>query len=102
MYLSKATDDDIFLFMAADIYDAIESCCKTSCGYTSVRNFDQKKSDLMNIFFQLKNVKDHRLDNRMESFFLAETIKYLYLIFDENNFLHSNGEYATEHRTSHG
>jgi mannosidase alpha-like ER degradation enhancer 2 len=38
----------------------------------------------------------------MESFFLAETIKYLYLIFDEKNFLHSNGEYATEHRTSLG
>lgn len=38
----------------------------------------------------------------MESFFLAETIKYLYLIFDENNFLHSNGEYATEHRTDFG
>ncbi|CAF4569033.1 unnamed protein product, partial [Rotaria magnacalcarata] len=38
----------------------------------------------------------------MESFFLAETIKYLYLIFDENNFLHANGEYATEHRTASG
>ncbi|CAF4286731.1 unnamed protein product [Rotaria sordida] len=38
----------------------------------------------------------------MESFFLAETIKYLYLIFDEDNFLHSNGEYATEHQTSLG
>lgn len=37
MYLSKATNDDTFLFMAADIFDAIESCCKTSCGYTSVR-----------------------------------------------------------------
>lgn len=37
MYLSKATDDDMFLFMAADIFDAIESCCKTSCGYTSVK-----------------------------------------------------------------
>ncbi|UJR24934.1 hypothetical protein I4U23_006298 [Adineta vaga] len=85
MYLFKATNDDTLLFMAADIFDAIESCCKTSCGYTS-----------------LKNVKDHRLDNRMESFFLAETIKYLYLIFDEDNFLHSNGEYATEHRTASG
>jgi len=38
MYLSKATNDDIFLFMAADIFDAIESCCRTSCGYTSVKN----------------------------------------------------------------
>lgn len=38
----------------------------------------------------------------MESFFLAETIKYLYLIFDEENFLHANGEFATEHRTPSG
>jgi hypothetical protein len=45
MYLSKATDDDIFLFMAADIFDAIESCCKTSCGYTSVRNSNETKKE---------------------------------------------------------
>lgn len=38
----------------------------------------------------------------MESFFLAETIKYLYLIFDEKNFLHANGEYANEHHTPFG
>ena len=25
----------------------------------------------------------------MESFFLAETLKYLYLIFDQENFLHN-------------
>ena len=51
MYLSKATNDDIFLFMAADIFDAIESCCRTSCGYTSVKKifafilFNNKKND---------------------------------------------------------
>ena len=28
---------------------------------------------------------EHSLDNRMESFFLAETIKYLYLLFDPTN-----------------
>ena len=33
----------------------------------------------------MKNVLDHTLDNRMESFFLAETIKYLYLLFDPTN-----------------
>jgi hypothetical protein len=50
MYLSKATNEDIFLFMAADIFDAIESCCKTSCGYTSVKkNKFQKKNE--KIFF---------------------------------------------------
>lgn len=36
-------------------------------------------------------MRDHKLDNRMESFFLAETIKYLYLLFDPDNFLHNNG-----------
>jgi len=40
---------------------------------------------------QIKSVKDHRLDNRMESFFLAETTKYLYLMFDRDSFIHSTG-----------
>lgn len=39
----------------------------------------------------MKDVRDHKLDNRMESFFLAETIKYLYLLFDPENFLHNTG-----------
>lgn len=33
----------------------------------------------------------HEKENRMESFFLAETSKYLYLLFDEDNFLHDDG-----------
>lgn len=37
---------------------------------------------------QIKDLRDHQLDNRMESFFLAETIKYLYLLFDPTHFLH--------------
>lgn len=40
---------------------------------------------------QIKDLRDHQLDNRMESFFLAETIKYLYLLFDPENFLHGGG-----------
>lgn len=40
---------------------------------------------------QVKDVRDHQLDNRMESFFLAETIKYLYLLFDPAHFLHGGG-----------
>jgi mannosidase alpha-like ER degradation enhancer 2 len=31
------------------------------------------------------------LENRMESFFLAETTKYLYLLFDTDNFVHNTG-----------
>ena len=39
---------------------------------------------------QIKNVKTHEKEDRMESFFLAETTKYLYLLFDEHNFIHQN------------
>jgi mannosidase alpha-like ER degradation enhancer 2 len=31
----------------------------------------------------------------MESFFLAETTKYLYLLFDPDNFIHNPGELST-------
>ena len=40
---------------------------------------------------QIKSVQDHRLENRMESFFLAETTKYLYLMFDPDNFILNTG-----------
>lgn len=43
------------------------------------------------LVFQVKDLRDHQLDNRMESFFLAETIKYLYLLFDPAHFLHGGG-----------
>lgn len=65
--------------MAVDYLEAIERISRLECGYATV-----------------KDVKDHRLENRMESFFLAETLKYLYLIFDEDSFLHndlSNNDY---------
>merc|ERR1712157_203705 len=48
---------------AWDIFQAIEEHCKTDVGYASIQDVDNM-----------------RKENRMESFFLAETIKYLYLI----------------------
>lgn len=38
----------------------------------------------------------------MESFFLAETTKYLYLLFDTDNFIHNQGQYGTVIETPHG
>lgn len=38
----------------------------------------------------------------MESFFLAETTKYLYLLFDPDNFLNSDGRYGTIIDTKNG
>lgn len=54
------------------------------------------------ISFQIKNVRDHRKEDRMESFFLAETTKYLYLLFDPDNFLNNNGGTGTVITTPNG
>uniref|UniRef100_A0AAV2LW60 alpha-1,2-Mannosidase n=1 Tax=Knipowitschia caucasica TaxID=637954 RepID=A0AAV2LW60_KNICA len=74
MYLFRATGDHLYLHMGLDALESIEKISRTPCGYASV-----------------KDVRDHQLDNRMESFFLAETIKYLYLLFDPSHFLHGGG-----------
>lgn len=81
--------------MASDMVHTIETRCKTKCGYAA-----------------LKDVETGELDNRMDSFFLAETLKYLYLvkrtkkltffkcffqIFDGSNFVNQrNYEFTTE------
>jgi mannosidase alpha-like ER degradation enhancer 1 len=36
----------------------------------------------------IKNIYYNNFMNRMDSFFLAETLKYLYLIFDDDNWVH--------------
>ncbi|KAM9828283.1 ER degradation-enhancing alpha-mannosidase-like protein 2 isoform X2 [Syngnathus typhle] len=74
MYLFKATADHTYLQLGLDALESVERIAKTPCGYASV-----------------KDLRDHQLDNRMESFFLAETIKYLYLLFDPTHFLHNSG-----------
>lgn len=57
-----------------------------------------------NVFsiFQIKDVRDHRKEDRMESFFLAETTKYLYLLFDTDNFIHNTGKSGTVINTPNG
>ncbi|XP_055843989.1 ER degradation-enhancing alpha-mannosidase-like protein 3 [Episyrphus balteatus] len=85
MYLHRATKDPFPLEVGEDMITSIQYSAKTSCGYATIRN-----------------VRDHRKDNRMESFFLSETTKYLYLLFDENNFLHNDGGHGTLHETPNG
>lgn len=61
-----------------------------SCS-TSAKNEGPRDWFLRSDWLQIRDLRDHQLDNRMESFFLAETIKYLYLLFDPDNFLHGGG-----------
>ncbi|KAF1751618.1 hypothetical protein GCK72_018172 [Caenorhabditis remanei] len=77
MYLYRATKDETWLELGAEMVDAIESSARTKCGYATINN-----------------VKEHNIEDRMESFFLAETTKYLYLLFDTKNFIHSKGDHA--------
>ncbi|GFU11169.1 ER degradation-enhancing alpha-mannosidase-like protein 2 [Nephila pilipes] len=74
MYLYYATKDQHLLEIGVDILESIEHSARTECGYATI-----------------KNVLDHKIEDRMESFFLAETTKYLYLLFDPDNFIHNNG-----------
>lgn len=85
MYLYRATKDPFLLQAGEDILRSIEHSARTECGYATV-----------------KDVRDHTLEDRMESFFLAETTKYLYLLFDTNNWIHNPGNTAEIHDTPHG
>ncbi|PIK35089.1 putative ER degradation-enhancing alpha-mannosidase-like protein 2 [Apostichopus japonicus] len=78
MYLYQATRDPFLLEVGRDIMTSIQVSARTPCGYAS-----------------MKDSRHHTKDNRMESFFLSETTKYLYLLFDPDNFLHANGSEGT-------
>ncbi|XP_050672302.1 ER degradation-enhancing alpha-mannosidase-like protein 2 isoform X2 [Leptidea sinapis] len=85
MYLYRDTRDPILLQMGEDILRSIQHSAKTPCGYATI-----------------KDVRDHRKEDRMESFFLAETTKYLYLLFDPDNFIHNPGVHGTVINTPNG
>ncbi|KAK9371198.1 glycoside hydrolase [Lipomyces kononenkoae] len=69
-FLYRATKDPFYLHVGAQILSDIQLRCRTRCGYAS-----------------LHDVRTDELEDRMESFFLSETIKYLYLLFDVDNAL---------------
>ncbi|KAK1157784.1 ER degradation-enhancing alpha-mannosidase-like protein 2 [Acipenser oxyrinchus oxyrinchus] len=85
MYLYRATADPTLLQLGRDVVESIEKISRVDCGFATV-----------------KDVRDHKLDNRMESFFLAETLKYLYLLFDPDNFLHNDGSHFDTVSGPHG
>jgi ER degradation enhancer, mannosidase alpha-like 2 len=83
MFLYRATGDKSLFAIGEDILRSIQHSTRTPCGYATV-----------------KDVRDHRLEDRMESFFLAETTKYLYLLFDPDNFIHGRGNSGKVHQVA--
>ncbi|HET7745743.1 MAG TPA: glycoside hydrolase family 47 protein, partial [Vicinamibacteria bacterium] len=63
-YLHRATGDPRYLEMGRTFLGDLERHCRTDAGYTI-----------------LKSVVTKEKGDRMHSFFLAETLKYLYLLF---------------------
>ena len=63
MFDTQATRNPFYLHVGREILESFEKYAKTDCGYAS-----------------LHNVLDKTQEDRMESFFLSETCKYLYLV----------------------
>ena len=61
----------IFNILMNDKSQGIEKYCKYSGGYTTISN--------------VRNPLDTRPKDKMESFFLGETLKYLYLLFADRH-----------------
>jgi len=71
-YLWRVTKDDTYRRWGWDIYTAIEEHCRQQIGYATIKNVNLQKGHL-------------QYQDKMESFFLAETLKYLYLLFAEDD-----------------
>ena len=63
-YLYGATGDPAYLAIGRDMVASLQRFARVGCGFAAVRD-----------------VSTRELSDRMDSFFLAETTKYLYLLF---------------------
>ncbi|DAA79847.1 TPA_exp: alpha-1,2-Mannosidase [Trichophyton benhamiae CBS 112371] len=81
-YLYRATEDPWYLYVGEMVLRDIKRRCWTKCGWAG-----------------LQNVRRGDQSDRMESFFLGETSKYLYLLFEPShplNKIDSPYVYSTE------
>uniref|UniRef100_A0A2K6ELN2 alpha-1,2-Mannosidase n=2 Tax=Propithecus coquereli TaxID=379532 RepID=A0A2K6ELN2_PROCO len=72
MYLWRQTHDPIYREWGWEVVMALEKHCRTEAGFSGIQ-------DVYN------STPNH--DNKQQSFFLAETLKYLYLLFSEDDVL---------------
>lgn len=64
-YLYRATRDPFYLHVGEMVIEDLNNRTRLPCGFASIGD-----------------VRTGRLEDRMESFLLSETLKYLYLLFD--------------------
>lgn len=71
-HLYRATKDTWYLYAGEMVMQDINRRCRTECGFAGIQN-----------------VVTGELADRMESFFLGETTKYMYLLYDDDHPLNS-------------
>ncbi|XP_044757578.1 mannosyl-oligosaccharide alpha-1,2-mannosidase IA-like isoform X2 [Coccinella septempunctata] len=71
-YLYRLTKDPKYREWAWEAAQALEKHCRVNGGYTGLKNV---------------YTEDPQQDDVQQSFFLAETLKYLYLIFSDDNLI---------------
>ncbi|KAK1947013.1 Alpha-mannosidase I MNS4 [Phytophthora citrophthora] len=69
LYMHEATNDSSWLRAGAHVVHSLQKYAKTPCGYASIADVESKKQE-----------------DYMPSFFLSETCKYLYLLFNTTHF----------------
>ncbi|ODN96946.1 hypothetical protein I350_07921 [Cryptococcus amylolentus CBS 6273] len=78
-YLYQATRDPMYLKVGQRVLQDLTRKTKTTCGFATI-----------------KNILTGEMEDRMESFMLSETLKYLYLLFSDTPFENKNRVYTTE------
>uniref|UniRef100_A0A1A9X3F2 alpha-1,2-Mannosidase n=1 Tax=Glossina brevipalpis TaxID=37001 RepID=A0A1A9X3F2_9MUSC len=71
-YLWRITHDEKYREWAWDIVLALEEYCRTPYGFTGILDVNQDR---------------HQKDNVQHSYFLGETLKYLYLLFSDDSLI---------------
>lgn len=71
-YMWRLTKDEKYREWGWEAVRAIEKHCRVSGGYTGIKNV---------------YVEDSQKDDVQQSFFLAETLKYLYLLYSDDSLL---------------
>lgn len=67
-FLYQATNDEHYLQVGKEVLSSLQNYTRVYCGYAAVNDVRTKKKE-----------------DRMDSFFLAETLKYLYLLFSKKS-----------------
>jgi len=78
--ISSVREDDYWFMMGETIIENINNKLRTKCGFASLNDVSDHSS-----------IRDH-----MDSFFLSETLKYLYLLYDSTNFVKYKYIFNTE------